>query len=448
MKIRRWQSAWLLALCWLMGTALAASGPVKVQDVRLWNAPDHTRLVFDLDRRVEHRIFSLDKPPRLVIDFAKTRLATRLSGKRLKSRHITGLRYARRKDGTLRVVLDLIGQVRPRSFLLQPGGGHGHRLVVDLYDRKAAATVVKETKPPKDPAKGRDIVVAVDAGHGGEDPGARGRRHKTQEKAITLAIARRLKTLIDAQPGMRAILTRKGDYFVPLRKRIRIARRHKADLFVSIHADAFRDERARGASVFVLSRKGASSEAARWLAERENASDLIGGVSLEDKDDVLASVLLDLAQSSTLAASIRAAKLVHRQIGRISRLHGRRVQHAGFVVLKSPDIPSMLVETGFISNPREEKLLRSHRYQQRIAEAIFKGIREYFDREPPPGSRLALEKERKAKKQAPIRYVIRPGDTLSTIAARHRVSVADLRNENGLKGDRIRAGQVLRIPRT
>ncbi len=448
MKIRRWQGVGLLALCWLAGVALAAQAPVKVQDVRLWNAPDHTRLVFDLDRPVEHRIFPLQNPHRLVIDFEAARLVTKLDGKRLKSRHIEAVRHARRKDGTLRVVLDLTERVRPRSFLLPPGGGHGHRLVIDLYDRKGKARPVKKIAEPKDPAAGRDIVVAVDAGHGGEDPGARGRRHKTQEKAITLAIARRLKTLIDAQPGMRAVLTRKGDYFVGLRKRIQIARRHQADLFVSIHADAFHDPRARGSSVFVLSRRGASSEAARWLAERENASDLIGGVSLEDKDEVLASVLLDLAQSSTLAASIRAAKLVHRELGRIAKLHGRRVQHAGFVVLKSPDIPSMLVETGFISNPKEEKLLRSHRHQQRLAEAILRGIREYFEREPPPGSRLALEKARKEKNQAPIRYVIRRGDTLSTIAARHRVSIADLRNENGLKGDHIRVGQVLRIPRT
>ena len=438
----------LLLLWWMAGWALTAqaAGKAQIEGLRLWNAPDHTRLVFDLTRPVEHRLFTLENPHRLVIDFISTDLRKRLDPTAKKSRHIRKIRYAPQSDGKFRVVLDLAQPVRPRSFLLRPSGDYGHRLVIDLYDREGRAQVARKADTPRE-GELRDIVVAIDAGHGGEDPGARGRRLGTREKDVTLAIARRLKKLIDAEPGMRAILTRSGDYYVGLRKRMQIARRHHADLFVSIHADAFKNSKARGASVFVLSRRGASSEAARWLAAKENASDLVGGVSLDDKDDILASVLLDLAQSGTLAASMRAATLVHREMGRIGKLHGNKIQNAGFVVLKSPDIPSMLVETGFISNPTEERLLASATHQQKVARAIFKGIRAYFDLEPPPGTRLAMERRKREAAEA-RRYVIKPGDTLSAIAARHRVSVAALRSENRLKGDRIRVGQVLRIPST
>ena len=440
-------SGFLLFLLLLVPLAARGGSSAQIQGLRLWNAPDHTRLVFDLSQAVEHRLFTLDEPARLVIDFSNARLKKKLEAAVQKSRHIRRIRYAPQSDNRFRVVLDLAQPVRPRSFLLRPSGDYGHRLVIDLYDREGQARVVQSVKQKEDPSGLRDIVVAIDAGHGGEDPGARGRRLRTREKDVTLSIARKLKKLIDAEPGMRAVLTRKGDYYVGLRKRMQIARRHHADLFVSIHADAFRNSKARGSSVFVLSRRGASSEAARWLAAKENASDLVGGVSLDDKDDILASVLLDLAQTGTLAASMRAATLVHREMGKIGKLHGDRIQNAGFVVLKSPDIPSMLVETGFISNPTEERQLASARHQERIARAIFRGIRSYFQLEPPPGTRLAMEKQKKLERKA-ARYVIQPGDTLSGIAARHRVSVASLRSENRLKGDRIRVGQVLKIPST
>jgi len=432
-------------LLWLLLPALAAAD-AQIHGVRMWNAPDHTRLVFDVSKQIQHHLFPLHKPDRLVIDFEKSELKTRLKKDQFNNRHISGLRYARQPDGKLRVVLDLKQSVRPRSFMLRPSGQYGHRLVIDLYDRGEQPKVVQTVKKTPDSGRGRDVVIAIDAGHGGEDPGARGRVLKSREKHITLAIARKLKKLIDAEPGMRAVLTRKGDYYVGLRKRMKIARRHHADFFVSIHADAFRNKKARGSSVFVLSNRGASSEAARWLAQKENASDMVGGVSLDDKDDVLASVLLDLAQTGTLAASLRAARSVHREMGKIGKLHGNKVQNAGFMVLKSPDIPSMLVETGFISNPVEERKLASPAYQQKVAMAIFKGIREYFREEPPLGTWLAMEKHRKSRPAG--KYVIKPGDTLSEIAQRHRVSVADLRNENRISSDRIKVGQVLRIPST
>jgi N-acetylmuramoyl-L-alanine amidase len=315
-------------------------------------------------------------------------------------------------------------------------------LVVDLYPVEATRKP-RVAKSTSDIGRARDVVVAVDAGHGGEDPGATGSRFRTKEKMVTLEIARRLKRLIDAEPGMRAVLTRTGDYYIGLRKRMALARKHRADLFVSIHADAFRDKRVRGASVYVLSQRGASSEAARWLAEKENASDLVGGVSLDDKDDVLASVLLDLSQSATQHASLSAAAKVYGELGRVGKTHGRRVQQAGFMVLKSPDIPSMLVETGFISNPGEETNLRDPKYQERMARAIMKGVQRFFEASPPPQTLLA-QRQKKA-----LKHVIERGDTLSEIADRYRVSIASLRRENQIRSDNhIRIGQVLVIPGT
>jgi len=283
----------------------------------------------------------------------------------------------------------------------------------------------------------------VDAGHGGEDPGASGSRFRTKEKNVTLQIARRLKRLIDAQPGMRAVLTRSGDYYIGLRKRMALARKHRADLFVSIHADAFRDKRVRGSSVYVLSKRGASSEAARWLAESENSADLVGGVSLDDKDDVLASVLLDLSQSATQHASLSAASEVYGQLRQVGKVHGRRVQQAGFMVLKSPDVPSMLVETGFISNPKEERNMRDPKHQERMARAIMAGVKKFFAKAPPPGTLLA------ERNKTNTEHVIARGDTLSEIADRYQVSMATLRRENRIRSDNhIRIGQVLVIPGT
>ena len=430
----------LVAACLLGVMCVQGAVAARVDGVRLWTAPDHTRLVIDVDAPVEHELFALSDPERLVIDLSASRLNTELESADFKNRHLRGLRHGSRNEKDLRVVLDLKAKVRPKSFLLKPQNQYGHRLVIDLFDHEGAAKQPRIAKSTDQIDGGRDIVVAVDPGHGGDDPGAIGRKHRTQEKRVTLEIAHRLKRLIDVEPGMKAVLTRTGDYYVGLRKRMDIARRERADLFVSIHADAFKDKRVHGASVYVVSRKGASSEAARWLATQENAADLVGGVSLDDKHPVLASVLLDLSQSATRQASQAAAQHIFHELGQISKVHGQRVQRAGFVVLKSPDIPSILVETGFISNPGEEKRLRHARHQQQLAEGILAGIKSYFKETPPPGTLLA---QRRAEER---KHVIQAGDTLSEIALRYQVSLGILKEQNALNGDVIRVGQVLRIP--
>ncbi len=411
----------------------------QVQGVRLWTAPDHTRLVFDVDAPVEHKLSMLSNPERLVIDLKSSRWAGKLDDGGLQNRQLQGLRHGQRNREDLRIVLDLKQAVRPKSFLLKPQQQYGHRLVIDLFDRDGGTDQPRVAKRATDLGAARDVVVAVDAGHGGDDPGAIG-LGRTQEKDITLAISRRLKALIDAEPGMRAVLTRDGDYYVGLRKRMEVARAERADLFVSIHADAFRDKSVHGSSVYVLSDRGATSEAARWLAQQENASDLAGGVSLDDKDPVLAHVLLDLSQSASRQASLTAAQTLYRDLRRVGKVHGGQVQQAGFVVLKSPDIPSMLVETGFISNPGEERRLADPAYQERLATALRNGIKDYFTKAPPPGTLLAQARA------SDRRHVIQNGDTLSEIAARYQVNQAALRAENSLNGDVIRVGQVLRIP--
>lgn len=432
----------VLALFLLSISLPGWAAQVTVEGVRLWTAPDHTRLVFDVSGPVDHKLFALKAPERLVVDLAKAKPASSLSTSALHNRHLAGMRYAKRKGGDLRLVLDLKNSIRPQSFLLKPSGRYGHRLVLDLYDTAARNVKPKVAKSVEDASRPRDVIIAVDAGHGGEDSGAVGRSRNTYEKDVVLAVAKRLARQINAQPGMKAVLVRKGDYFIPLRKRMEIARERRADLFVSIHADAFHDRRVRGSSVYVLSRRGASSEAARWLAESENAADLVGGVSLDDKDDVLASVLLDLSQSATRQMSVEVANNVYKELRKHGKVHGRKVQQAGFAVLKSPDIPSMLVETAFISNPTEERNLRDPKYQESLARTLLRGVQGYFKSAPPPGTLLASLQQQQDDRE----YVIEPGDTLSTIAQNYEISLLDLKRKNRIKGDIIRVGQVLRIP--
>jgi N-acetylmuramoyl-L-alanine amidase len=375
----------LIALC--AGNAWSAA--VAVKDIRLWAGPDSTRVVFDLSGPVSHTISSLQEPDRIVVDITAAHLASSIHSMPDGRGYVKQLRGALQRDGDYRVVIDLTGPANARSFDVEPNGSYGHRLVVDLTPGAGGSTAgppvaVKSTED----AHGRDIIVAVDAGHGGPDSGAIGNRG-TFEKNVTLAIAKRLAEIINHEPGMRAVLTRDGDYFIPLRERIIRARKYQADMFVSVHADAYRDRSVAGSSVYVLSARGASDEATRWLAESENSSDLIGGVSLQDKDDVLASVLLDLSQGASMSASIDAAERVLHQLDRVGNVRRPAVQHAGFVVLKSPDIPSLLVETAFITNPGEEAKLGNARHQQLLADAIHQGVREYFYTNPPPGSQIA-----------------------------------------------------------
>jgi N-acetylmuramoyl-L-alanine amidase len=288
----------------------------------------------------------------------------------------------------------------------------------------------------------RDIIIAIDAGHGGEDPGAIGPQRQ-REKDVVLAIAKELNALLKADKGFRPTMIRSGDYYVSLRGRRDLARQRQADLFVSIHADAFKRREAHGASVYALSTKGATSTAARYLAQRENESDLVGGVTLSDKDDILAGVLADLSMTSTLDNSLKLGDKVLRHVDKVAKLHKTRVEQAGFAVLKSPDIPSILVETGFISNPSESKLLSSGSYQKKMARAIHAGIREWFLAHPPSGTLVAWEKQLNGQP-----YIIARGDTLSGIAQRFNVSLSDLKSRNGISGEKILVGQKLLIPAT
>jgi N-acetylmuramoyl-L-alanine amidase len=429
----------LLALLLLLPAGLLHAA-TTVENIRVWSENGRTRVVLDLSAPVAHNIFTLRGPDRLVVDLKNSRLAATLGNLPKNSGSIRSIRTGVRANGQLRVVLDLNQTVRSRSFTAGPNGRYGDRLVIDLHQQGNLRAVKRASD---EYVAGRDIVIAVDPGHGGHDPGAVGRA-KTREKDVALAVGRLLARRIDAEPGMRAILIRNSDHYVGHRDRMEIARRNKADLFVSIHADAVDDPRARGASVYVLSLKGASDEAAKRLAQRENATDLVGGVSLRDKDVVLASVLLDLSQNAALSAGLDIGAEVIAQLALLGKVHRSTVQQAGFLVLKSPDVPSILVEAAYISNPDEEKKLRSRSHQGKLANAIFAGIRNYFYENPPPKTQLAMNLRRSPTQR--VNHVISRGDTLSEIAERYNVSMSAIRSANKLSGDKVRIGQKLTIP--
>lgn len=411
---------------------VAAAEPVRVQGVRSWSGPDHTRVVFDLTSPVEHRLFTLDDPARVVVDIDGTRLGEGEASGLSDSEVLENVRTGRRSDGALRVVFDLAREVNPKSFVVPPNEEYGHRLVVDLEKPR------DRQEPVKTVPEGRDeLVVAIDAGHGGEDPGAIGPRG-THEKDIVMATARKLKTLIDKQARMRAELIRDGDYYIGLRERTRKAHKLGADMFVSLHADAFRDHRVRGSSVFVLSQSGASSEMAELLAESENESDRIAGVSFADREADVRSVLVDLSRRATIEASAGLARSLLGELADAGRVHSDHVERAGFAVLKSLDMPSVLVELAFISNPVEEQRLRTADYQWQLARAVREGLVDYAD------DRMGTL--RIASGEAYRDYTVERGDTLSGIARRHRVSVARLRELNDLRGNTIQIGRKLRIP--
>jgi N-acetylmuramoyl-L-alanine amidase len=388
--------------------------------VRVWPAPDYTRITLEGSARLKFSHIVIKDPERLVVDLEGVELDSvlqTLPSKVMESDpYIKLIRAGRNRPGVVRLVVELKEEINPQVFTLGPVGNYGHRLVLDLYPAQpldpllaliqksspldaaageeangapAGSEVARHDTPAgranrRTPAADRLITVVLDAGHGGEDPGAVGRRG-SYEKNVTLSIAQRLKRKIDAEPNMRAVMTRDGDYFVPLYDRVTRARRLQADLFVSIHADAFVRPEARGSSVFVLSERGASSSAARWLAEKENDADLIGGVNLAKQEGHLARTLLDLSQTATINDSLKLGRAVLNELGDINTLHKQQVEQAGFAVLKAPDIPSILVETAFISNPEEEQRLNDNAYQDKMADAILRGLRRYFQDNPPMG---------------------------------------------------------------
>ena len=382
-----------LLLCCALTSGLAQA--MQLTATRLWPSPDYTRITLEAAQPVTYKHFTLSNPERLVVDLegmepgaALDALAGQLSAD---DPYITAIRVGNNRPGVMRLVLDLKTAVKPSVFQLQPLGPYGHRLVVDLYPAQASSAAANSSQPvavepaklsnPAAPQYARLITVAIDAGHGGEDPGALG-ANGSREKDITLALAKRLKQKIDAQENMRAVLVRDGDYFVPLGQRVTKARDVKADLFLSIHADAFIKPHARGSSVFALSENGATSVAARWLAKKENDADLVGGVNVDVKDPFLKRTLIDLSQTATISDSLKLGDAVLKEIGGVNTLHKAHVEQAGFAVLKAPDIPSILIETAFITNPEEEKRLNDPDYQDKLVNAIVGGIKTYFDKHP------------------------------------------------------------------
>jgi len=436
-----------------------------VDSVRVWQSPANTRLVFDLSKPHQHKIFTLDNPYRLVIDLGgNAKFKPEISQVDLASTLVTGLRTGRQRNKDLRLVFQLRADVNPKSSILAPNKIYPHhRLVVDLFEKnqqRIEPVITVKTVADKVAHNRRDIIVAIDAGHGGEDPGAIGYR-RTKEKVVVLKIAKKLAALLEAEPGYKPYLTRTGDYYIPLRDRTRKARDANADLFISIHADAFRNSQAHGSSVFVLSERGASSEEARYLAAKENEADLVGGVSLGGREDHVAMTLLDLSMTATRGSSLAVGKSILKRMDKISRLHKKYVGEAAFMVLKAPDIPALLIETGFISNPGEAKKLATSSYQKKMAREIFNGLTGYFYREPPEGSYVAWKKQggkttastsNSSKTYTPKksvklrRYTIKRGDTLSEIAAKHRTTVASIRRLNGIRNNSIQVGQRIKLP--
>lgn len=481
----RWITSFLLLLSLQLSVLAEAA---NINGVRLWRAPDHTRVVLDLDAPVQHSLSLVNQPAQLVIELSNVKFKASLADLPLVNTPIKSIRVQTISPNSVKLILDLNTKVKPNSFLLKRIGGMHDRLVVDLYDEVlnpavqtdknlpaptvAQTTAVNQTLPPSGAQSAqkpqqvtgskRKIVIVVDPGHGGEDPGAIGPK-KIREKDVTLSISKELVALINAQPGYEGKLTRSTDYFIPLKKRRDIARSHKADLFISIHADAFTKASAKGASVFALSRTGATSETARFLAQRENESDLIGGVgsiSLDDKDEVLAGVLVDLSMTATLNSSLQIGHQVLSSLGGVAHLHKRRVEQAGFMVLKAPDVPSILVETGFISNPDEAKKLGTLAYRKQIANSIFKGVKFYFAQHPPAdvheavtqssATRLPVQNSGTYKPpvtKTPDRiHLVVKGDTLSSISLRYKVKAQRIMEYNKMKNSVVKLGQKLKIP--
>ncbi len=476
----------LVLLCLLPVSASWAAAVMKYETLRVGEEGGLVRVVLELSGPSTLKYFSLSSPDRFVVDLRDVIRTGETPQVSFANTPIAAIRAGIRDGDDLRLVFELSAQAKGKAYLLPPADGYGHRLVIEMKEpssaKRSVPTVLAKIDEPvkrlesftatttavvppvfaatpsptpaptpvavvqrpavaaplefknEVPENRRDIVIAIDAGHGGVDVGAIGSRG-THEKDVVLQIARQFEERVRKEPGMVPVMIRDGDVFVSLRDRINKARSAKADMFISIHADAFVNQRASGASVFALSQRGATNEAARMLANRENSADLVGGVTLDGRDQLLASVLLDLSQNATIEASLDVAGRVLQGLKQVGKVHKHHVEQAGFVVLKSPDIPSILVETAFISNPAEEANLKSVAYQQQLADAMMKGVRSYFASNPPDGARIAARE-----------HVIRRGDTLAGIATQYRVSARTLRVTNRLKDDTVRVGQVLQIP--
>ena len=430
----------------LLAFALPADAS-ELTGFRFRQAPDKLRVVFDVDAEVSYEMLTLEEPHRIVIDFKDSAPAASFDKDRqsadLSDTALLAVRSAPRDTSDHRVVLDLREPMTPNDFTLAPAGPYGHRLVVDLTGKAAQSQAKKEPPPPPSEGGLRDVLIAIDAGHGGEDPGTLG-VGRLPEKDIVLSISKRLNRLINATDGFKSIMVRDGDYYPALRKRIEFARSNRADVFVSIHADAARNKSAKGASVYTLSERGASSEEARMLADLENNSDLIGGVSeidLREQEGILAQVLLDISMGAKRVRSIELASSVIKEMDKVAKLRPRPHGEAAFVVLKSPDVPSILIETGYLTNASEYRRLSDANHQERLAKAMMLGITNFIRGDPPPGTRIAA-----TASTQPRQYEVREGDTLSSIASRFGLNTARLRSDNGLDSDRIRVGQVLVIP--
>lgn len=424
-------------LLWLsLSMFYAQAADNRIDGIRVWPAPENTRVVFDLDKAPEYSYFSLENPQRLVIDFKDTQNIVDLSQLAKTDKRIIRIRKSKSKyKSATRLVLDLSSPFQIELFPLNPAGQYGNRLVLDLYDKKRS-TVSRST--PKN--NKRDVIIGIDAGHGGEDPGSIGPKG-TYEKHITLAVAKKLKDLINQEKGMQAVMTRTGDYYVNLDNRTKIARKKQVDFLVSIHADAFRTSKPNGASVWVVLNKRVESEMARWLINREKNSELLGGgggVIKNTDDDNLAITLADMNKEHSLEVSIRVANDVIKQLRKITKMHKKQPQHASLAVLKASDIPSILVEVGFISNYREEKNLLSSSHQKKLANSLFNGLKGYFTAYPPMGSYYASAAKQKHK--------VARGESLSVVAHRYKVSVQQLKSANNLKSNMVKVGQVLTIP--
>jgi N-acetylmuramoyl-L-alanine amidase len=428
--------SWLVAFSIAPGLLTAG----ELTGVRLSSGPLSTRIVLDLDQAADHSLFELDDPARIVIDLTDTAASSALHLPVPKGR-VRSVRTGAQPGGELRVVLDLTGPADSKSFLLEPDGESGHRLVIDLTEPSGDGP----RRVLAEQYTGRDVIVVIDAGHGGKDTGALG-RNGLREKDVTLDIAKRLAALVEQTTGFTPVLVRRDDTFVELDDRLNIARRAQADFFISIHADANNDRSLRGATVYSIESRRAAYEQRERLADRANAADLIGGVSISDKDEMLARVLLDLSQKASMSNSITAGNFMIEHLSRVTSLRKTTVQEGSYAVLTSPDIPSLLVETAFVSNSRDEDSLKDPAYRNIVARALFGGLVAYYRNNAPPDSYVARNPP--PEPSAPIRHVIARGETLSQIAERYRISLRELRRANEISGDVIRIGQVLTIPTT